>query len=175
MFYSTEEAVKQTLKDIEDMQQVNAILPEIKKIVTKWDGKCFNKRFQSDLEALKLPGRIYLYTHYETTYEVHYQPKNSNKWYTVFSGVKPGTKYYRQDNSFLNEDKRLNKQKTFEIIEQRRVERLQNITKYREHLATYEEKQKQLETLEKAIKAITDTIPCEMQNYFRMYYRVSRS
>lgn len=170
--YDMNEAVKQTKEDIAAMEAVNKILPEFKKVVAKWDGKVFNKRFEADMKAA-IPGHIYLVTHYETTYEIHYQPENTHKWYTILSGSRPTCKYWTPENSFLTENKRLDKERAFQLIENRRVERLKEITQYKEHLETWQAKKEQLQQLEKAIKAITDTIPYQMQDYFNMHYRVS--
>ena len=166
--YSTDEAIKQTLKDIDEMEQVNKILPEIKKVVQKWDGKVLNKRFENDLKALGLPGSIYLDRHYETIYEVCYSPGQGHKWYTVLHGAKPGSNYYDINKSFVDENKRISAEKAFMIIEQGRIERLQKITAYREHLETWEAKKAQIDTLKKQLKTIVDTIPYTMQDYFNM-------
>jgi hypothetical protein len=166
--YSTEEAIKKTLQDIDEIEAVNRILPAIKKVVEKWDGKVFNKRFGTDLEALNLPGHIYLSTRYENSWEINYHPENTNNWYTVLHGSKPSCKYYTHDNSFVDENKRVSAEQAFKIIEAGRVERLQRITSYREHLATWEVKKAQIDLLKKQLKAITDTIPYTMQDYFNI-------
>ena len=70
--YNTDEAIKQTLKDIETMEAVNKALPAIKKVIEKWDGKVFTKRIEADLKALNLPGHIYYSTAYEERFEINY-------------------------------------------------------------------------------------------------------
>ena len=52
MYLTEEEAIKKTLKDIEEMKEVNKVLPAVKKVVNKWDNKVFNKRFGEDLQKL---------------------------------------------------------------------------------------------------------------------------
>jgi len=170
--YSTEEAIKRTLKDIEEMEEVNRALPAIKKVVAKWDGKMLNKRFGDDLQALGLPGRIYLSTQYENSWEVHYHPEKSNNWYTVLHGSRPSCKYYEPEKSFVDPDKRISAERAFRIIEAHRVERLQKITSYKEHLETWEQKKAQMDMLKKQLNAIAASIPYTMQDYFNM--RVNR-
>lgn len=168
-----DEAIKQTLKDIEAMEAVNAALPAIKKVIAKWDGKVFNKRIETDLKALDLPGNIYLATHDENRWYIQYSPKGFNQWFTILHTMRPSNKYFDPEKSFLNEDKRLSVEKAFRQIEAGRVERLKNITAYREHLATWEEKEKMLDILRKQINTITSSIPYTMQDYFgirRKYY-----
>ncbi len=168
-----DEAIKQTLKDIDAMEAVNAALPAIKKVIAKWDGKVFNKRIETDLKALDLPGNIYLATHDENRWYIQYSPKGFNQWFTILHTMRPSNKYFDPEKSFLNEDKRLSVEKAFQQIEAGRVERLKNITAYREHLATWEEKEKMLDILRKQINTITSSIPYTMQDYFgirRKYY-----
>jgi len=168
-----EDAIKKTLEDIEAMEAVNAALPAIKKVIAKWDGKCFNKRIEADLKALDLPGQIYLATHDENRYYIQYSPKGHGQWFTILHTMRPSNKYFDPEKSFLTAEKRLSREKAFEQIEAGRVERLKNITAYREHLATWEEKEKMLEMLRKQINTITSTIPYTMQDYFgirRRYY-----
>ena len=50
---TTEEATRKTLQEIEEMQAVNAVLPEIKKVIARFDGKVLNKRLD---DALKEAG-----------------------------------------------------------------------------------------------------------------------
>ena len=168
MYLTTEDAIKRTLKDIEEMEAVNAALPIIKKVIEAWDGKVLNKRFGDALQAAGLPGRIYLDNHYDTTWEVHYHPENSNNWYTVLHGAKPTCKYYKPENSFVTPEKRISAAQAFTLIEAGRVERLQKITAYKEHLRTWEAKKAQIEMLKKQLKTITDSIPYAMQDYFNM-------
>ena len=164
---TTEEAIKKTLSDIEEMQAVNAALPAIKKVISSFDGKVMNKRLEAALQAADLPGRIYIYNR-DNSWEVHYHPEKSNNWYTVLWGGKPTCKYYHQESSFVDPDKRINARRAFELIETGRVERLQKITAYRDHLDNYEVKKAQIELLKKQLKAIADTIPYTMQDYFNM-------
>lgn len=165
---SKEEAIKKTLKEIEEMQEVNKALPAIKKVINKWNNKVFNKNLEKDLQALDLPGRVYVYTHYQTTIEIYYRPEQGNNNYTVLSGTKPGTRYYTEEKSFLGPTKRINAAKAGEIIESNRVERLQRITQYREHLETWEAKKAQIDQLKKQLNTIIGTIPYTMQDYFNM-------
>ena len=168
-----DEAIKRTLRDIEDMEAANAALPAIKKVIAKWDGKVFNKRIETDLQALDLPGRIYLATHDENRYYIQYKPETSNSWFTILHTMRPSNKYFDENKSFLNADKRLSKEKAFAQIEEGRVKRLQDITAYKEHLATWDEKEKMLDILRKQINTITSSIPYTMQDYFgirRKYY-----
>lgn len=168
-----DEAIKQTLKDIEAMEAANAALPAIKKVIAKWDGKVFNKRIDADLKALNLPGHIYLTTCYEERWEICYSPKGYNHWFTILHTMKPSNKYFDPEKSFLNADKRVSKERAFQEIEEGRVKRLKEITSYRTFLETWEEKQKMLDILTKQIATITADIPYAMQNYFgirRRYY-----
>lgn len=169
---NTDEAIKQTLKDIETMEAVNKALPEIKKVIAKWDGKVFNKRIESDLKALNLPGHIYYSTSYEERYEINYSPEGSHKWFTILHTMKPTNKYYDKEKSFLDPDKRLSAERAFQYIEAGRVERLKTITAYKEHLTTWEQKKEQIEMLKKQLNTIVSTIPYTMQDYFNI--RVSR-
>lgn len=166
---TTEDAIKKTLEDIDDMEAVNAILPELKKVVTAWNGKVLNKRFEDALKEA-IPGRIYLSSQYENSWEVCYQPEGckSNTWYTVLHGSRPSCKYYTQENSFVNPDKRIAADRAFTIIEAARVKRLQQITSYREHLRTWEAKKAQLDMLKKQLKTISDSIPYTLQDRFNM-------
>lgn len=170
---SKDEAIKKTLEDIEAMEAVNAVLPAIKKVIEKWDGKVFNKRIEADLKALELPGHIYLATHDENRWYIQYSPKNHGQWFTIIHTMRPSNKYFDPEKSFMTNEKRVVKAKAFEQIEAGRVERLKTITAYREHLATWEEKEKMLDILRKQINTITSTIPYTMQDYFgirRKYY-----
>ena len=166
--YSKDEAIQKTLKDINEMEEVNRALPIIKKVVAKWDGKMLNKRFGEDLQAARLPGRIYLSTHYENSWEVQYHPEHSNNWYTVLHGTRPSCKYYDEEKSFVDPDKRISAERAFRIIEEKRVERLKTITAYKEHLASWEEKKAQMDMLKKQLKTLADSIPYTMQDYFNM-------
>lgn len=161
-----DEAIKQTLKDIEAMEAVNAALPAIKKVIAKWDGKVFNKRIETDLQALDLQGRIYLAKHDENRWYIQYSPEKSNQWFTILHTMRPSNKYFEPEKSFLNADKRLSREKAFQQIEAGRVERLKNIAAYKEHLATWDEKEKMLDILKKQITTITGSIPYTMQDYF---------
>jgi hypothetical protein len=170
-----DEAIKQTLKDIEAMEAVNAALPAIKKVIANWDGKVFNKRIEADLKALDLPGNIYMSTYDENRWSIDYTVRDSGQTqhFTILYTLRPSNKYFDPEKSFLNADKRLSREKAFEQIEAGRVERLQRIAAYREHLATWEEKEKMLDILRKQINTITSTIPYTMQDYFgirRKYY-----
>ena len=165
---STEDAKKKTLRDIEDMEAVNSALPIIKKVITQWDGKVLNKRFNDALQAAGLPGRVYLSTSYETVWMIQYQPENTNNYYTVLSGSRPSCKYYSPENSFVTPEKRISAAQAFTLIEAGRAERLQKITAYREHLRTWETKKAQIEMLKKQLKTITDGIPSAMLDYFGM-------
>lgn len=169
--YNTDEAIKQTLKDIESMEAANAVLPAIKKVIQKWNGKVLNKRIEADLKALDLPGHIYFTNRYDSRYEICYSPKGYNNWYTILYTLKPTEKYYNQETSFIGPDKRVNAAKAFEQIESGRVERLKTITSYREHLQTWEVKKQQIDILKKQLNAIIDTIPYTMQDYFNMRLR----
>ena len=167
-----DEAIKKTLKDIEEMEAVNAVLPAVKKVVEKWDGKVFNKRFETDLKELNLPGHIYLTTYDTRRYEVNYRPEKANNWYTIMFTIRPNDKYFDPEKSFLNENKRLSKVKAFQQIEERRVKRLQEITSYRTFLATWDEKEKMLDILTKQIATITEDIPYTMRDYFGINRRL---
>lgn len=169
---SKDEAIKKTLEDIEAMEAVNAVLPAIKKVIEKWDGKVFNKRIEADLKALELPGHIYLATHDENRWYIQYSPKSHSQWFTILHTMRPNNKYFDPEKSFITAEKRVVKSKAFEQIEAGRIERLKTITAYREHLATWKEKNKQIEMLKKQLSTIVNTIPYTMQDYFNM--RVSR-
>jgi hypothetical protein len=164
---TTDEAIKRTLHDIEDMQAVNAALPIIKKVIQQFDHKIMNKRLETALQDAGLPGRIYIHDR-DNSWDIYYYPENSNNCMTVLWGSKPACTYYNKEKSFVDPDKRINAARAFELIETGRVERLQKITAYREHLNTYETKKAQIELLKKQLKAITDTIPYAMQDYFNM-------
>lgn len=168
---NTAEAIEKTLKDIEAMEAANKALPEIKKVVTKWDGKCFNKRFDADLKALNLPGHIYMSTSDENRYTVQYSPNGSNQWFTILFTLRPSNKYYDPEKSFLGPDKRLNREKAFDQIESGRIERLKTIKAYKDYLATREDTEKMLEILRKQIATITATIPYTLQDYFNIRRR----
>lgn len=166
--YNTDEAIKQTLKDIETMEAVNKALPEIKKVISKWDGKVFNKRIEADLQALNLPGHIYYSTCYEERYEINYSPEGSHQWFSILHTMKPSNKYYDKEKSFLDPDKRVSAERSFQMIEAGRVERLKTITAYKEHLETWQEKKAQMEMLKKQLSTIAASIPYTMQDYFNM-------
>ena len=165
---TTEEATRKTIQEIEEMQAVNAVLPEIKKVIARFDGKVLNKRLEDALQAAGLPGRIYLSTHYENSWEVNYHPENakSNTWYTVLSGTRPSCQYYDREKSFVDPDKRISAERAFQIIEAGRVERLQRIAAYRDHLATWEVRKQQISTLKKQLDALIGTIPYGVRSYF---------
>lgn len=166
-----EDAIKQTLKDIEIMEAVNAVLPQIKRVIEKWDGKVLNKRIEADLKALNLPGHIYFATHDENRLYIHYSPANTNHWFTILHTMRPNNKYFDPEKSFINADKRINKSKAFEQIEAGRVERLQRITAYKQFLETYEEKLNMLEMLKKQMNTITEGIPTTLIDYFGLKHR----
>jgi len=166
-----DEAIEKTLEDIKAMEAVNEVLPAIKKVIAKWDGKVFNKRIETDLKALDLPGNIYLATHDENRWYIQYSPKGFNQWFTIIHTMRPSNKYFDPEKSFLTAEKRLSREKAFEQIEAGRVERLKTITSYREHLATWDEKEKMLDILYKQISTITGTIPYTMQDYFGLHRR----
>lgn len=166
-----EDAIKQTLKDIETMEAVNAVLPQIKKVIDKWNGKVINKRIEADLKALDLPGHIYLMTHDENRLYIQYSPKSSNEWFTILHTMKPNNKYFDEAKSFINSDKRISREKAFQQIEARRVERLQRITAYKQFLETYEEKLNMLEMLKKQMNTITEDIPTTLIDYFELKHR----
>lgn len=77
-------------------------------------------------------------------------------------------RYYDKEKSFVDPDKRISQERSFKIIEEKRIERLKTITAYKEHLATWEEKKKQMEQLKKQLKTLADSIPYTMQDYFNM-------
>lgn len=170
--YNTDEAIKKTLRDIEEIEAANKALPEIKKVIEKWDGKVINKRFGDDLQAAGIPGHIYLGTHYENSYEICYQPENGHKWFTVLFGTRPSCNYYVKEKSFVDPDKRISAERAFQLLEAGRVDRLKTIAAYREHLATWKEKKAQMEILKKQLRTLADSIPYTMQDYFNM--RVNR-
>ena len=169
MYMSTEDAIKRTLHDIEDMEKVNAALPIIKKVIASFDGKVMNKRLEAALQAADLPGRIYIHDR-DNSWEVYYYPSKHthSEHYCILWGSKPSCQYYNKEKSFVDPDKRINASRAFELIENGRVERLKKITAYREHLDTYEVKKAQIELLKSQLKAIADTIPYTMQDYFNM-------
>ena len=169
--YNTDEAIKKTLRDIEEMEAANKALPEIKKVIQKWDGKVINKRFGDDLQAAGIPGNIYLGTYHENSYEVCYRPEEGHKWFTVLFGTRPSCKYYDKEKSFVDPDKRISAERAFRILEDGRVERLKTITAYKDHLATWEEKKAQMEMLKKQLKTLADSIPYTMQDYFNMHVK----
>ena len=172
-FYTEEDAIKATEADIRAYEEANEILPAVRKLIREFDGKMFNCKLDKALNALD--PRLGVSTHYETTIEVYYRPScGSNHWISIFSGSKPSCKYYKEENSFLTPDKRINADKALEIIEERRAERLKKIYEYRNFLDNYQETKKQLETLCKQINTITDQIPYTMRDYFRMNYHITK-
>ena len=164
--YDKEMAEKATKKDIQMMEEVNKALPEIKKLIAKFDGKVINKRLDAALKDLGLPGYIYLSTYYETSYIIMYKPKDSNEAYTILSGARPSCRYYDKEKSFVNEDKRISAERAFKLIEERRVERLQKIAKYKEFLQIHDEKKAQVELLKKQLRTIVDNVPYELRRRF---------
>ena len=165
--YNTEEAIKRTLADIDEMERVNAALPEIKKVIASFDHKVMNKRLEAALQAADLPGRIYIHDR-DNSWEIYYYPGLNTATYCILWGSKPSCNYYSKEKSFVDPDKRISAERAFAMIEAGRVERLQKITAYREHLTTWEAKKAQIEMLKKQLKAIADTIPYTMQDYFNM-------
>jgi len=172
MYMSTEDAIKRTLHDIEDMEKVNAALPIIKKVIASFDGKVMNKRLEAALQAADLPGRIYIHDR-DNSWEVYYYPSKHthSEHYCILWGSKPSCQYYNKEKSFVDPDKRISAERAFTLIEARRVERLQKITAYKEHLQTWETKKAQIDMLKKQINAITSTIPYALQSYFNMSAR----
>lgn len=164
--YSTEEAIKRTLKDIEAMEEANKILPAVKKVIEKYNGKVINKRLNDSLKDIA--PRLYLSTQYDNLYEIHYCPASSNQWFCILSGQRPTSKYYSQEKSFVDPDKRISAARAFQNIEEHRIERLKKITAYKEHLQTWQEKKAQIDMLKKQLKTLTDSIPYTMQDYFNM-------
>jgi hypothetical protein len=170
MYMSTEDAIKRTLHDIDDMEKVNAALPIIKKVIASFDGKILNKRLDDALKAAGLPGHIYM-TARDNSWDICYQPEKANAWYTILWGSKPSCQYYSKEKSFVDPDKRISAERAFTLIEAGRVERLQKITAYREHLTTWEAKKAQLEMLKKQLKTIADSVPYSLRDYFGMNVR----
>lgn len=166
-----EGAIKQTLKDIEIMEAVNAILPQVKKVVEKWNGKVLNKRIEADLKALNLPGHIYFATSDENRFYIQYSPAGHNQWFTLLHTMRPSNKYFDPEKSFIDSDKRISREKAFQQIEVGRVERLQRITAYKQFLETYEEKLNMLEILKKQMNTITEGIPTTLIDYFGLKHR----
>ena len=166
-----EDAIKQTLKDIEIMEAVNAILPQVKKVVEKWNGKVLNKRIEADLKALNLPGHIYFATSDENRFYIQYSPAGHNQWFTLLHTMRPSNKYFDPEKSFIDSDKRISREKAFQQIEVGRVERLQRITAYKQFLETYEEKLNMLEILKKQMNTITEGIPTTLIDYFGLKHR----
>lgn len=166
-----EDAIKQTLKDIETMEAVNAILPQVKKVVEKWNGKMLNKRIEADLKALNLPGHIYFATSDENRFYIQYSPAGHNQWFTLLHTMRPTNKYFDPKKSFIDSDKRISREKAFQQIEAGRVERLQRITAYKQFLETYEEKLNMLEMLKKQMNTITEGIPTTLIDYFGLKHR----
>lgn len=167
-YFTKEQAIDRTNHDIEEMQEVNKALPKIKKVIAKWDGKILNKRLDSDLKAIGLPGYIYLCTSYDNSWEICYRPEKSNQSYCILHGLRPTCRYYEESKSFVNPEKRIKADKAFEDIEAKRVDRLKTIAAYKEHLETWEEKYRQIELLKRELAAITKTIPYTLQDYFNM-------
>lgn len=172
MYMSTEDAIKRTLHDIEDMEKVNAALPIIKKVIASFDGKVMNKRLEAALQAADLPGRIFIHDR-DNSWEVYYYPvkHTHSEHYCILWGSKPSCQYYNNEKSFVDPDKRISAERAFTLIEAGRVERLQKITAYREHLTTWEAKKAQLEMLKKQLKTIADSVPYSLRDYFGMNVR----
>lgn len=166
-----EDAIKQTLKDIETMETVNAILPQVKKVIEKWNGKMLNKRIEADLKALDLPGHIYFATSDENRFYIQYSPAGHNQWFTLLHTMRPTNRYFDPEKSFIDSDKRISREKAFQQIEAGRVERLQRITAYKQFLETYEEKLNMLEMLKKQMNTITEGIPTTLIDYFGLKHR----
>ena len=169
--YDKEMAAKATLKDIQMMEEVNKVLPAVKKLISSFDGKVINKRLDAALKELNLPGYIYFSTYYETSYIIMYKPKNSNETYTILSGGRPSCRYYDKEKSFVNEDKRISAERAFKLIEELRVERLKKISKYKEFLQIHEEKKAQVELLKKQLRTIIDGVPYELRRRFDLDYK----
>ena len=161
-----EDAIKRTLADIQGMEEANAILPTVRKVMREFDGKVFNYRLDKALKEALPDEHIYVSTSYETWVEIHYQPKHGNNWITLLAGQKPSCKYYNPEKSFLTEDKRINGAKALELIEEKRVERLKTITSYKAFLEDEQRIQAQLNILYKQIGTITAAIPYTMRDYF---------
>lgn len=171
-FYTEEDAIKATEKDIAAYEEANAILPAVRKVVREFDGKVFNCRLEKALK--ELDPRLVVFTHYETTIEIAYRPScGNNNWVTLFSGSKPSCRYYSEKNSFLTPEKRIDAAKALELMEVKRAERLKEITEYKIFLEHYAETKRQLSMLKKQIDTITSNIPYKMRDYFRMNYRVT--
>lgn len=164
--YNREQAAKATEKDIQMMEEVNKVLPAVKKLISSFDGKVINKRLDTALKDLGLPGYIYFCTHYETTFSILYKPAESNDYYTILNGTRPSCRYYVKEKSFVDEDKRISAERAYNLIEECRVERLKKITKYKEILQTYEEKKAQVELLKKQLRTIVDDVPYELRHRF---------
>lgn len=169
--YSMEDAIKRTLHDIQDMEDVNAVLPAVKKLLKAWDGKVLNKRLDTALQELNLPGRIYLSDSYKNSWEIRYKPEKANDWYIILWGHRPTCHYFDPAKSFVNENKRIDASRCNELIEEKRIERLKTIQSYKNHLETWETKKAQLSILSKEIDTLINSIPYTMRDYFNMNYR----
>jgi hypothetical protein len=166
-----EDAIKQTLKDIETMEAVNAILPQVKKVIEKWNGKMLNKRIEADLKVLDLPGHIYFATSDENRFYIQYSPAGHNQWFTLLHTMRPSNKYFDPEKSFIDSDKRISREKAFQQIEAGRVERLQKITEYKLFLETYEDKLQKIAMLKKQLSTLTESIPYTLIDYFGLKHR----
>ena len=170
-FYNPEDALKQTQQDIESYNEINALLPEIKKVFKAFDGKMYNCKLEKALQEIN--PRIHAYKRYNSI-EIYMYCQNSSGALTICSSAASDSPYHDNTKHFIQDNKRINAAIAFEDIEAHRVKRLQEIASWNEFLKNRETLQQQLEQLKKQIEYLSDQIPWRMKDYFNIGYRVTR-
>lgn len=170
-FYNPDDALKQTQKDIECYNEINSLLPEIKKVFKAFDGKVFNCKLEKALQEIN--PRIHVYKR-SYIYEIYMYSQYCSNALTICSSAIPGTQYHDNKKHFVQDNKRINAALAFEDIEAHRVTRLQEIASWNTFLENRETLQQQLDQLKKQIEYLSDQIPWKMRDYFNIGYRVTR-
>jgi len=78
MIYGDIEQKKEAIRAAtRNYRNAAAAIPAIKRVVTTFDGKQYNKRFDDAVASIELPadGRVFVTNHFEW-FEIHYQPRD---------------------------------------------------------------------------------------------------
>ena len=146
---------------IKEYREAAALTRQIIPVIQKYNNKCFNKRLQESLQA-ETKSRVYCGKRY-SFFEIYIYHGHSNQQITLC--------YIPVEKAFTD-GKRINAAAIVESINKKYSDLLSEAYELENKLPLIDQYKKELEYLKQQIDNITATIPNQIQDACRLYYRV---
>lgn len=166
MFYTSEERTKEIKKEVQSLRAAASNICRIKKVVSAFDGKIYNCKFDNAIETLSNDSvRIYSHINSYGYFILDFYDKDTNKTINLIY-TKKATKDTETD--YFTSNKRIKAEHFINVLNDKYAELLKRATDIERSSENITTTLQQLESLKKSMNVIIAGLPTEITSIYNL-------